>query len=161
MGDTPRTSAAGGMPRHATRHSASDHLPSSEPASRAAIVVLLELPARQAEVAHLCRVIRGAVTRSVVASGSGLVVCDVGAIEHPDASIVDALCRLQLESRRAGGGLQVRHANRALRELLQLTGLDGVVPVEERLHLEPRRQSEHREEARRVQEKHDPGDPIA
>jgi ABC-type transporter Mla MlaB component len=160
MGTTRRASDAAappGMPRcHGSRER-----PCPQPAGPPVMILSLEPQAGRPEVDELCQSARDAISNSSPGRRSGLVICDVGRIMSPDAGVVDALCRLQLECRRAGGVLQVRHASHALRELLQLTGLDGVVPLEERLRLEPRRQPEHREEARGVQEEHDPGDPTA
>jgi hypothetical protein len=57
------------------------------------------------------------------------VVCDVGAIEAPDAVTLDALARLQLGAGRAGRRVVLRHASSELRALLGLTGLGTAVPL--------------------------------
>ena len=56
------------------------------------------------------------------------IVCDVGALDRPDAVAVDALARLQLTARRCGGQIRLRHPCGELQELLTLMGLDAVVP---------------------------------
>ncbi|HWT21931.1 MAG TPA: STAS domain-containing protein, partial [Solirubrobacteraceae bacterium] len=64
------------------------------------------------------------------ATGAGVLVCDVAALEAPDAVAVDALARLQLEARRLGAEVRLRHPSLELLELLALFGLAGVLPVE-------------------------------
>jgi hypothetical protein len=90
-----------------------------------------------------------------------LVVCDVGAIVDPDVVTVDALARLQLTARRLGRQLRLRDACVELQELLAFVGLGEVMPLCSASPLEPRGQAEQREQARRVQEEADPGDPTA
>jgi anti-anti-sigma regulatory factor len=89
--------------------------------------------------------------------GAGLVICEVGAIERPDAVALDALARMQLTARRLGGGIRLRHASPALRDLLELTGLSGVVPASG-LRRDLGRQAEQSEQLR-VEEAVDGGDP--
>jgi ABC-type transporter Mla MlaB component len=93
-------------------------------------------------------------------SDATLIVCDVGALDHPDAVVVDALARLQLTARRFGGRIGLRHACEDLQALVDFMGLDGLLQRCGGLPLESRRQSEEREQARGVQEEHDTGDPT-
>jgi hypothetical protein len=58
-----------------------------------------------------------------------LVTCDVAGIAHPSAADVDAVARLQLTAQCAGRSITLRHASGRLRELLDLCGLQGVVPA--------------------------------
>jgi anti-anti-sigma regulatory factor len=69
-----------------------------------------------------------------------------------DLAVVDTLARLALAERRSGRKLRLVNVPRELRELLVLTGLDGVLGVE------PRREAEEREERVRVEEERDLGD---
>jgi ABC-type transporter Mla MlaB component len=46
---------------------------------------------------------------------------------RPDLSVVDRLARLQLHARRAGYSIQLRDAPSQLRELIELSGLSGIV----------------------------------
>ena len=85
-------------------------------------------------------------------SGAAVVVCDVRALTDPDCGTVDALARLQLTARRLGRQVRLRSACRKLRELLVLVGLEDVVPLESRLHLEMGRQTEQRKQVRSVKE---------
>jgi hypothetical protein len=71
-----------------------------------------------------------------------------------DLGLVDALARLQCRARRAGKQVQVRDASPALRGLLDLVGLAGVLAVE------PLGQPELRKQLR-VEEVVEPGDPPA
>jgi ABC-type transporter Mla MlaB component len=58
-----------------------------------------------------------------------LVTCDVAGIAHPSAADVHAVARLQLTARRAGRSITLRHTSDRLRELLDLCGLQEVVPA--------------------------------
>jgi ABC-type transporter Mla MlaB component len=93
-------------------------------------------------------------------SDADLVVCDVGALVDPDAVAVNALARLQLTARRLGCRVRLRHASLELQDLLAFMGLDDVVPLSAALPLEPRRQTEEREQARSVEEEANPADPT-
>ena len=89
-----------------------------------------------------------------------LVVCDVGAITHPDGATVEALVRLQLTALRMGRRVRLLDASAELEELLALSGLSDVVPCDQ-LSLDQRRQPEEREPAGGVEEERDPADPVA
>lgn len=96
----------------------------------------------RAAVRDLCERVR-----ALLASGDAeLVTCEVGDLMAPDATTVDALARLQLTARRSGGSIRLRHARRALCDLLALVGLEGVLPVRSELPLEPERHVEQREQ---------------
>ena len=71
----------------------------------------------------------------------------------PDVATVDALARLQLAARRAGRRLRLRKAPDELVELITFCGLDEVLGVE------PRRQTEEREERLGLEEEGDLGNP--
>ena len=73
-----------------------------------------------------------------------------------DLAIVDLLARLALTERRRGRALRLGSVPAELRELLVLTGLDGVL-----LGVEPGRQPEEREERVGVEEERELGDPAA
>ena len=94
---------------------------------------------------------------------AGPVACDVGAIAEPDATTIDALARLQLTARRLGRRVEFRSACEELEDLLTLTGLLGVLtvggPVVESA-VEAWGEPELREQALRVEEEADPGDPT-
>ena len=92
---------------------------------------------------------------SLRASAAGTVVCDVAGLVEVDMAAVDALARLALVARRDGRRLRLRGASPALRELIALSGLAGV------LHVEPRRQAEQREEPGGIEEERDAADPPA
>ena len=93
-------------------------------------------------------------------SDADLVVCDVGALVDPDAVAVNALARLQLTARRLGCQVRLRHASLELQDLLAFMGLGDVVRLSAALPLEPRRQTEEREQARGVEEEANPADPT-
>ena len=67
----------------------------------------------------------------------------------------EALARVELIARRLGSGIRLRGASVEMLDLLAFCGL----PLE--LVVEGEREAEEREEARRVEEERDPGDPIA
>ncbi len=89
------------------------------------------------------------------------IVCNVAALRAPDAAVVDALARLQLTARRLGLQMLLIETPSELEALLSLMGLRAVLPLSRPSGVEPRREPEHREEDRRIQEKRDPGDPVA
>jgi ABC-type transporter Mla MlaB component len=67
--------------------------------------------------------------RMVLEEGEGdLIVCDVGALDDPDADTLDLLCRLQLTAKRLGRRVLLRDACGELRDLLAWTGLTEVMP---------------------------------
>ena len=70
-----------------------------------------------------------------------------------DLAVVDTLARLALAERRRGRNLRLGNVPGELRELLVLTGLEGVLGVE------PGREPEEREERVRVEEERELGDP--
>lgn len=67
---------------------------------------------------------------------------------------LDLLARLRLEARRAGVDLQLRDVSPALRELINLAGLDDALGVE------GQRQAEEREEGGGVEEERQLGDTV-
>lgn len=70
-------------------------------------------------------------------SGATLAICDVGMIDQPDAATVDLLCRIRLLTRRFGMRLEISAVATELSELLFLTGLCDLVPVEKPSGLDP------------------------
>jgi len=72
-----------------------------------------------------------------------------------DLAVVDTLARLALEERRRGSALRLVAVPAELRELLVLTGLDGVL-----LGVEPGRQPEEREQGVGIEEEGELGDPA-
>ena len=68
---------------------------------------------------------------------------------------MDSLARLALAERRAGRVFRLTEASAELRELLVLTGLDGVL-----LGVEPGREAEEREERVGVEEERELDDPA-
>jgi anti-anti-sigma regulatory factor len=58
------------------------------------------------------------------------VICDVGAIDDPDAVTVEALARMQLTAMQMGSVIVLRDPCADLARLLDLCGLGAVVPLE-------------------------------
>ncbi|MEV0525362.1 STAS domain-containing protein [Streptomyces sp. NPDC050439] len=85
------------------------------------------------------------------ATGADILVCDVADVGPPVLAAIDALARLQLTARRAGGRIRLRNPTPALRELLDLVGLP--------MDVEMGRQAEQREPPGRVQEAVEARDP--
>jgi ABC-type transporter Mla MlaB component len=83
-----------------------------------------------------------------------VVVCDVSPLTEPDLAAVEALARLRLTAGRCGIRVGLRGASARLRELLALTGLEGLLP----LWVEPGGEAEEGEEAVGVEEGVEPGD---
>lgn len=113
-------------------------------------------PVSAADVMQLCVEARAAVVRD----GSRTVDCDVRALEHPDATTVDAIARIQLTLKRLGAGLRVRGAGPELLDLLDLAGLSQLVPGCSRSGVEPGREPEQGEHPCGVEEEADAGDPV-
>jgi hypothetical protein len=59
------------------------------------------------------------------------LVCDVRELTHADERALDALARLHLTARRLGATISLRHASRALTDLVDLAGLGGVLVVDD------------------------------
>ena len=97
--------------------------------------------------------------RSYPRMGDRTIVLGVGGIARPDAVTVDALARLQLTARRLGYSIVLSDVPPELRELLEFTGLDDVVPVWVRL-LGPGWQPEEREQPGGIEKEGHPADPL-
>lgn len=91
-----------------------------------AVVLAIRGPIGRDDISSLCQHVEAALD----ASDTPVVVCDVGALGDPDAVVLDALVRMQLTARRAGGDVLLRNARGRLFELLALTGLCAVLPVD-------------------------------
>ncbi|MFI2430542.1 STAS domain-containing protein [Streptomyces sp. NPDC018693] len=85
-------------------------------------VLTLTGPATRDQVAGLSDEVRALLE----GGGGGVVVVDVSGMGPPCLVAVDALARLQLAARRAGGRIRLRDPDPALRALLALVAL----PVE-------------------------------
>ncbi|MFI6338529.1 STAS domain-containing protein [Streptomyces sp. NPDC050535] len=109
-------------------------------------VLVLPRPVTRDELPGLCDDVRV----RLEASGGGVVVCDVAGLGPPGLGAVDALARLELAARRAGGRVRLRNPAPSLRALLDLVGL----------RFEMEGQPEEREPAGGVQEAVEPGDPA-
>ncbi|MFF2998411.1 STAS domain-containing protein [Streptomyces sp. NPDC057950] len=109
-------------------------------------VLVLPAPVTRDEVPRLCDAVRA----RLAATGGGVVVCDVAGLGPPGLATVDALARMELAARRAGGRIRLRDPDPPLRALLDLVGL--------RFELEG--QTEEREPALGVEEAVEPGDPA-
>ena len=88
-----------------------------------AAVLTIDEPALR-DVEMLCERVRALLARVDVTE----VTLDVRAIVAADAATVDALARVQLSARRAGGAIRLRNADGELRGLLALAGLEAVLP---------------------------------
>jgi hypothetical protein len=133
------------------------------PPERSSNILVLEASTTYAEVQVLCEHL----PELVEGCGSGPVVCDVAAVADPDAGTVEALARLQLAAGRLGRRLRFVNACDELHGLITLSGLGDVLPCDEppcgparnALGVEPLGQAEQREQALRVEEERDAGDP--
>ncbi len=109
-------------------------------------------PLGPGEVPHLCE--RVAAARH--GPDGGDVICDVAAVTTADLATVDAVARLQLAARRAGGRIRLRNPTPALLALLGLVGLVELLG----LVVEMEGHAEQREPPGRVQEAVEAGDPA-
>jgi ABC-type transporter Mla MlaB component len=129
----------------------------TDPATRGPLQVRAESPSLALsgrvgpdEAAGLCDRVRAV----AIDQRSGPIRCGCDGIAEPDVGTIDALARMALTARRCGSRLELRGTRPDLRELLALVGLEG-------LAVEVVGQAEEREEARRVEEEGNPGDPVA
>jgi anti-anti-sigma regulatory factor len=81
------------------------------------------------------------------------LVCDIGAVADPDVGTVADLARLHLAARRLDLDVVLRNTSVALAELIEFVGLTEV------LRVEPRRETEQREERLGVEEERELDDP--
>jgi ABC-type transporter Mla MlaB component len=79
-------------------------------------------PIARADLPGLCN----RVCRVLSESRAATVVCDVRGVE-PDAVTVDALCRLQLASRRQRCQIRLRNASDELLRLVAFMGLSDIL----------------------------------
>ena len=98
--------------------------PDGDGAATTSVVLVLRGPIAPDDVAALCARLDGMLRDS----GAALATCDVGGVPDAGVATVDALARLQLAARRAGGHMRLRHASPQLRALLDLVGLADVIP---------------------------------
>ncbi|WP_420035274.1 STAS domain-containing protein [Streptomyces sp. cg28] len=120
------------------------------PSFPAPSVVVVAGPIRPADVPELCDRVRAARR-----GDGGDIVCDVSGVTATDLATVDALARMQLAARRAGGRIRLRDPSPRLALLLSLTGLG------ETLGIEPLGDPEEREPPLgEVQEAVETGDPT-
>ncbi|WP_221347760.1 STAS domain-containing protein [Streptomyces beigongshangae] len=108
-------------------------------------VLVLPGPVTRDEVPRLCEAVRARLRHTA----AHVVVCDVAGLGPPGLTTVDALARMQLTARRAGGRIRLRGPDPALTALLALVGLRFEVEGE----------PEQREPPLRVEEAVEPGDP--
>ena len=69
---------------------------------------------------------------ALLAPGYGELICDVRAVDCPDAATVDALARIQVIARQSGREMWIRGASDQLRELIAFMGLREVLCLEAR-----------------------------
>ncbi|MGY0018248.1 STAS domain-containing protein [Streptomyces sp. cg35] len=90
--------------------------------------------------------------------GGATVICDVAGVTTTDLATVDALARMQLAARRAGGRIRLRDPSPKLALLIQLAGLAGALGADDS-GVEVVRDAEQREPPLRVQEAVEARDP--
>jgi hypothetical protein len=106
-------------------HSTEQAGPLLPPTGPRRVVVVIDGPFSHGSIAALCD---GA--RRLLATGRvDVVMYDVGAVVDPEVMVIEALARLQLTARRAGGSIGVRHASGTLRDLLDMVGLCDVIAL--------------------------------
>jgi len=88
------------------------------------------------------------------------LVCDVSRVREPDLGTIAALARLQASGRALGWSVRLRYASPRLQELLDLCGLDEVLPECDESPPILERQAEQGEQSRGVEEVIEPGDPT-
>jgi hypothetical protein len=85
--------------------------------------LVLHSPIEPQDIPLLCQGARVLLERSE----AELVVCDVGALVHPDAVAVEAVARVWLTVRRLGRRVRLRRSCNELEELLAFMGLADIL----------------------------------
>lgn len=106
-------------------------------------------PMGRGAVANLCDQICGLLAGAAAAE----VICDVSALNCADIETVDALSRLQLATRHAGGRVRLGHPSPRLLNLLDFAGLCDVLRTVRASADRNGRQTEQREEPVGVEER--------
>ena len=88
------------------------------------LVLVLSGVVEREDVPGLCR----RACALLESGGAVRVVCDVGALNDPDAVTVETLARLQLAARHRGMQVHLSNASQRLLELLDLVGLSEALP---------------------------------
>jgi ABC-type transporter Mla MlaB component len=101
-------------------------------------VLVISAQVASDEVVALCE----RVGRLLERTDANLVICDVGALDDPDAATVDLVARLQLTARRLGRQVRLLDACGELQDLIELTGLSEFFPFPAELPLETRGEAE-------------------
>jgi len=94
---------------------------------------------------------------------AGPVLCDVGALDEPDAITMDALARLELTARRLGHRVELRRTCEELEDLPALSGLREVLTGGGAVvgsAVEAWGEPELREQPLGIEEEADPRDPT-
>lgn len=73
----------------------------------------------------------GRVSALIRGGACTVVVCDVGCLTTPTLATIDALARLALTARRAGGAIRLRNASPRLHALVRFAGLADVLPADD------------------------------
>ncbi|WP_372345932.1 STAS domain-containing protein [Streptomyces sp. KL116D] len=128
-------------------------------ASSSPSVVVVAGPIRPGDAPGLCERVLAA--RAITPT----VVVDVSGVTGTDLATIDALARMQLAARRAGGRIRLRDPSPKLALLIQLAGLAGVLRAEapgaDDSGVEVLRDAEQREPPlAEVQEAVESGDPA-
>ncbi|MEU0135337.1 STAS domain-containing protein [Streptomyces sp. NPDC006296] len=93
----------------------------------------------RADVPELCAGLEALLAAAPGQPGAAVVDCDVSGVVRPDLTVVEALARLSLIARRAGGRrLRLRGTRPELASLLDLVGLSEVLgPADEEVRRTP------------------------
>ncbi|WP_432102384.1 STAS domain-containing protein [Streptomyces sp. bgisy091] len=86
----------------------------------------------RADVPALCAELEAMLAPGPEAPGGAVVDCDLAGVVRPDLAVVEAVARLSVIARRAGGRtLRLRRTPPELAALLDLVGLADVITVAE------------------------------
>ena len=88
---------------------------------KSSIAFAVEGRVTRADIPGLC----AALALVLEETGGEVVECEVGALVRADASVVEALARLQLVALRRGSRIRLWNASQELCELIDLMGLRG------------------------------------
>jgi hypothetical protein len=97
------------------------------------VVLVLREPLTKAPIDALRATLRDLVT----STGAAVACCDIRALERPGLRVAGVLARLQLEARDLGCTIRVVPATPRFVLLLELLGLDDLLPCEPCEPIEP------------------------
>jgi ABC-type transporter Mla MlaB component len=94
--------------------------------SRRSVVLVIHGTVTPGAITGLCSRVRTLLDDP----GVDELTCDLSGVVDPDATVLEALARMQLTARRLHRSIRLRHVQPEMRALLALAGLTDIVPTD-------------------------------